>query len=665
MCKCYRNFIGNDCSERLCPFGISHVDAPKGDLDHSKTLSSPMNTVISNSQIFPYGTEELFTNMNRVVNHLVNTSTPDIIYDNAAHGYSECSNAGACNRNEGACECYDGYEGSSCQRVTCPSSGDGLCSGHGICYTKRQWAKYDNNNYYELWDADMMQGCVCDASWYGVDCRHRRCDIGVDPAYLASKEVSTRVANWSFVISHGSENVNNEIHGHFTITFYDVWDEDYTTQAIQYGANCSDIITAIEALPNDYVRTGEVACLKYPPYHLLQSELQEPFNHAQRGQRYGTKYTVLMPTRPGKTKQPHINIRDQMSGNRATLQATDSINGRLGTYSYPNGFTGEDIDYVPDFCLNVDVNLFKTDLGYDVLGGLTFMEKRLLKRCLGDSNGVLNFYSQKSKVLNEEFEWDYGSLQNPHLIKLVDATVNATTDLCAGVANERGSDSVKLCEYKRPAGFYAILVYHQSFDEFRLMTPAARDFDNTTDFYVFTTKGSLQLVSQYSAIQTLPHEHAYHRTIFTVNSTNEFQNYLGNVDCESNAIPANGLLTCVEKGDLVFLFDNSMTPESHQNNPSYPNIYTVQKASIMSHTSTALGPKARLVLDYSLTSGWDVPVNLGRIYIFTPSEAMPYAGECSFRGECNTATGLCQCHIGYEGADCGIRDTITAAYASV
>jgi hypothetical protein len=29
MCICHRNWQGNDCSERICQFGLAHVDTPK------------------------------------------------------------------------------------------------------------------------------------------------------------------------------------------------------------------------------------------------------------------------------------------------------------------------------------------------------------------------------------------------------------------------------------------------------------------------------------------------------------------------------------------------------------------------------------------------------------------------------------------------------------
>ena len=33
MCSCYRNFKGNDCSERVCPYAHAFVTSPQGDLN--------------------------------------------------------------------------------------------------------------------------------------------------------------------------------------------------------------------------------------------------------------------------------------------------------------------------------------------------------------------------------------------------------------------------------------------------------------------------------------------------------------------------------------------------------------------------------------------------------------------------------------------------------
>ena len=175
----------------------------------------------------------------------------------------------------------------------------------------------------------------------------------------------------------------------------------------------------------------------------------------------------------------------------------------------------------------------------------------------------------------------------------------------------------------------------------------------------------MQMVSEFSAVRTLPHQYAYERTVFTVNSTTQFADYIGAIDCESNPVLNSGLLTCVKKGDKIFLLDKDMTYESHQSNPSYPNMYTIEKAYIMDSQTLARGPKARLLLDYSVTGSWDVPGNNARVYKFTPPEGTEYVGPCSFRGECDVDSGLCSCHIGYYGEDCSNRYIVNSGYSAV
>jgi len=65
---------------------------------------------------------------------------------------------------------------------------DPPCSGHGMCRTMRE-AGYQFNGYslinppvmYNSWEADKVQGCLCDQGWEGFDCSFRRCPWGRDP----------------------------------------------------------------------------------------------------------------------------------------------------------------------------------------------------------------------------------------------------------------------------------------------------------------------------------------------------------------------------------------------------------------------------------------------------------------------------------------------------
>jgi len=71
---------------------------------------------------------------------------------------------------------------------------DEACSGHGTCMTMREAAQ--NTDFvqlfrevdYDNWDADMIQGCVCNEGWSGFDCSERTCPWGVDPRDTSGKD---------------------------------------------------------------------------------------------------------------------------------------------------------------------------------------------------------------------------------------------------------------------------------------------------------------------------------------------------------------------------------------------------------------------------------------------------------------------------------------------
>jgi hypothetical protein len=86
----------------------------------------------------------------------------------------------------------DGYEGSACERMSCPA--DPACSGNGQCLSMALLASYaeDNGDAADFtygdtpndpltWDATKIQGCLCDDGFEGYDCSLMSCPTGDDP----------------------------------------------------------------------------------------------------------------------------------------------------------------------------------------------------------------------------------------------------------------------------------------------------------------------------------------------------------------------------------------------------------------------------------------------------------------------------------------------------
>lgn len=239
-CTCYRNWRGNDCSERTCQFGIAFVDTAQGDLDHDgKILNfdgvSPVEVV---TQWSPSGTFEGYFNFGNA---------------EEAHSYMECSNKGLCDRASGECVCFEGYEGSSCQRTICPNS----CSGHGVCRNivdKTQTLSTSTATHaYQLWDGLKNQACVCDPGYSGVDCRERLCPKGADPLTDGMDyEVQTLDVSGS-----GSGGV-------YKLKYTDAFGEVWTTKDINFMVDSSadgEVAAALLAIPNSVIEGVTVTAI--------------------------------------------------------------------------------------------------------------------------------------------------------------------------------------------------------------------------------------------------------------------------------------------------------------------------------------------------------------------------------------------------------------------
>lgn len=144
QCSCNTGWTGADCSLMLCPSGPAWSDGALG-IDY-------------------------------------------------AHIEAECSNRGMCDRLKGVCRCDAGFEGQACARKGCPNG----CSNHGKCQSMSYYASIQDPGegtvykYSDVWDADMIYGCNCDAGYSGPSCDIRNCAVGDDPL-TGTEEVCTHV----------------------------------------------------------------------------------------------------------------------------------------------------------------------------------------------------------------------------------------------------------------------------------------------------------------------------------------------------------------------------------------------------------------------------------------------------------------------------------------
>jgi len=689
----------------------------------------------------------------------------------------ECSNKGICDREAGVCECFPGYEGSACQRASCPGgSGADACSGHGTCHSIQEIAADDSSNIYQLWDKEATLGCVCDAGYYGADCALRECKYGADPLYY-DDNANIRYSNWTIQFSVSGASSAYTVSGEWAIIFYDHFGEDWQTDPLPAGASCAQIITALEGLPNDVIPGDSVRCRKFAsPIDVGTDTNWEDIvpqaGHADFGSFPFTnkyKYTLMFPSNPGYLKEIRVNMH--LDGARPSLYTNEPNNSTLTAFVFANGFHGEDDDLVPDECENVLVtfkeltavtagadaddyeaaqftdgeNVFLENAFYLSFGDGTdadaSIQAPLLKRCLGDADNRVN----DDNMADEVYDWDYGSEQNPHLVKFIEATENIESRICHSTRDIAWMDSISRgggetmygwCFERSPAGFYAPVIYRRKASAngqnralngwFVVYSQAPEDFGLTTQFRVFTTTGYLNRVRQDGDVFThwTKFQDFYSNVLYTVNrgvnintgsypsspvegfvnpatpfrSNNaEDDNYwLGNMDCETSP-PRNIFYEdCLEKGDYVMFFSVENTNKNYLANPKYHNMYKVDKIFIAYPLVDTAGSqveeplRARIVLDKHVNFAWprwthnpidtevDRPPPLDNTHVgvydddensnhmddarlraykfYPPAAKVTYVDECSGRGLCNAAEGLCECFPGYTNDDCSVQN---------
>jgi hypothetical protein len=366
--------------------------------------------------------------------------------------------------------------------ASCPND----CSGHGTCHTIEHIAYLDNTNEYKLWDREATMGCVCDAGYTGADCSLRQCKVGIDPLYT-NLAATASLAAWKVEIKNPtSPGTNTHVKGTYAIKFYDAFGEDYVTRPIvhKYSNYCDDVTAALEALPNSIIPLNSVSCTfaAGPPI----------------------SYTLTFTGNPGELKQ--IEVDTYLDGRRPTLfDARNTVTGGQVDPITVNvasaGATGEYVDHFTQYCEGVvatvtGVSGNARDYYVATLSVSTAYEARLLKQCLGDSDGNL--------LNNRDVEnWDYGSWFQDRI------SSGAVADMVG-----RFPHAIKLVKKDRTDIYdsgHVYLAWYQNVTQPTISGSALDLFLLSrsphvagTKYYVFTTDAIAEQVGSFASYVTLP-----------------------------------------------------------------------------------------------------------------------------------------------------------------
>lgn len=527
-------------------------------------------------------------------------------------------------------------------------------------------------------------------SYTGHDCGERICPYGIDPLWI--DDTTARVSQTALRIK---STLANDLSGQYAIKFFDVYGEDYITTPLNLSptgsGHCTEVENALKGLPDNAV--PDVLCTLTP------INVNEGF-----------EMTLTFIANPGKLRE--LEIIEKLDGKRSTILAP----GGYETAVYTK-VMGEFEDYFADKCEGVTLKVvadtatgtdtWESDVRPGSIGYLTGMDAaqiKLLKKCLGDSDG-----DEDNNV--DVTDWDHGFVYEAH-----DSPAQAFKMIGSFPHAIKVVPKEDMPGYNALSGSQYYLVWYDDTatagKEFRVANLYENNNDPALaqDMYVFTTKGIVRQLGYDTGSELADNQSAAFSTPRIVASFDKysrklFLNY--DASCKTGS---NNNHQCLEKGDKLFILDgcfgkgNSGAISPIATNPffggiepscndatevelSSGNIYTIKKIystpplsalSTIDPTYTAdtgSGDPQLMVdtfvveLDANLgwESGYGDPENsdtaldgstwsdntgIVTVFHFKPNEdsSYEYVSECSGRGSCDK--GVCECYPGYAGGAC-------------
>lgn len=242
---CEGPYGGADCSERICPYGLSSNVSPY--------LKNGLSSKIHKD-------DDIFAPTSRMYEcDLVDGQCDGSVFGGdtnkflGMHTYVECSAQGVCDRDTGMCNCFDGFTGVGCRYTACPND----CSGHGLC-TQNALANTDYSSNAaaffgtQYWDAYKTMRCVCDRGYSGYDCGDRICPTG-DDILTTCLDGASDVQTIE-IVSSGPFSGHAENSKWFILSYTDGLNGQYSTSPIPIMEDVLGTAAmtqrALESLPN-------------------------------------------------------------------------------------------------------------------------------------------------------------------------------------------------------------------------------------------------------------------------------------------------------------------------------------------------------------------------------------------------------------------------------
>jgi hypothetical protein len=412
-------------------------------------------------------------------------------------------------------------------------------------------------------------------------------------------------------------------------------------------------------------------------------------------------YSLTFTGNPGYLKP--IEIDSTLDGVRPTTNTSTAV--------WSDGMSGEFTDYFATQCEHVyvtitpmdqkggnavgspdltttftaanvlagDPTMFDTLNVYGYIDSLTATESKLLKKCLGDSDG-----DSTNNV--EVYDWDYGAIK--YYSELSDTYLMSGTPHAIKLVKKSPADDYD-------GGKFALVWYNPKDDMFYIATKAS---DVASEYAVFTTDGVAERVytdsnsdSAYNATETaaVAWFKQFETTLYMSMDTS----------CESGG---SSVEPCLQKGDLIFIADANWGKADLKANADVQggglveffgggsvqaysagfadtaDLYTITKIWKAEETVktdytpqiAAMEDKFRITVDKSIN--WDGSIyadpdgdgtsNTGYVQIikFTPATTgtFTYVSQCSNRGLCNGDDALCECFKGYTNDNCDTQSSL-------